>query len=140
LVAALTAVEEDETAADLITVLKGEGPFTVFAPTDAAFASLYELAGVADFTALVNAVGITTIEAVLKYHVVNARVFSTDLPNLSSNTITTLGGDFMLNLGSLTITDTDAALELGSADAAIVDTDILATNGVIHVIDEVILP
>src|SRR6056297_1452438 len=140
LVAALTAVENDETTADLITILKGEGPFTVFAPTDAAFASLYALAEVADFSALVDAVGIATIEAVLKYHVVGARVFSTDLPNLSSTTVTTLGGDFTLNLGSLTITDTDAALELGSADAAIVDTDILATNGVIHVIDEVILP
>lgn len=140
LVAALTAVEEDESAADLITVLKGEGPYTVFAPTDAAFASLYELAEVADFTALVNAVGISTIEAVLKYHVVDARVFSTDLPNLSSNTITTLGGNFTLNLGSLTITDTDTALELVSEDAVIIDTDILATNGVIHVIDEVILP
>ncbi len=140
LVAALTAVEEDESAADLITVLKGEGPYTVFAPTDAAFESLYELAGVADFDALVNAVGISTIEAVLKYHVVDARVFSTDLPNLASSTVTTLGGDFTLNLGSLTITDADAALELGSEDATIVDTDILATNGVIHVIDEVLLP
>lgn len=140
LVAALTAVEEDESAADLITVLKGNGPYTVFAPTDEAFESLYELAGVADFTALVNAVGISTIEAVLKYHVVDARVFSSDLPNLASSTVTTLGGDFTLNLSSLTITDADAALELGSQDATIVDTDILATNGVIHVIDEVILP
>jgi transforming growth factor-beta-induced protein len=140
LVAALTAVEEDESAADLITVLKGEGPYTVFAPTDDAFESLYTLAGVADFDALVTAQGIGVIEAVLKYHVVDARVFSTDLPNLSSSTVTTLGGDFTLNLGSLTITDTDAALELGSVDATIVDTDILATNGVIHVIDEVILP
>ncbi|MFP4024362.1 MAG: fasciclin domain-containing protein [Thiohalospira sp.] len=140
LVAALTAVENDETTDDLITVLKGEGPFTVFAPTDAAFASLYDLAGVEDFSALVDAVGIETIEAVLKYHVIGARVFSTDLPNLPSTTVTTLGGDFTLNLSSLTITDTDAALELGSEDAAIVDTDILATNGVIHVIDEVVLP
>ncbi|HKL09521.1 MAG TPA: fasciclin domain-containing protein [Bacteroidales bacterium] len=140
LVAALTAVENEETTADLITILKGEGPFTVFAPTDAAFASLYALAEVADFSALVDAVGIATIEAVLKYHVVGARVFSTDLPNLSSTTVTTLGGDFTLNLGSLTITDTDAALGLETVDAAIVDTDILATNGVIHVIDEVILP
>jgi len=140
LVAALTAVEEDESAADLITALKGEGPFTVFAPTDAAFESLYDLAGVADFTALVNAVGIATIEAVLKYHVVDARVFSTDLPNLSSNKVATLGGEFTLNLGSLTITDDDAALSLGTEDASIIDTDILGTNGVIHVIDEVILP
>jgi transforming growth factor-beta-induced protein len=67
-------------------------------------------------------------------------VFSTDLPNLGSNTVTTLGGSFTLNLGNLTITDTDAALSLGSADASIVATDILGTNGVIHVIDEVILP
>ncbi len=140
LVAALTAVEEDGSTADLITVLKGEGPFTVFAPTDAAFESLYTLAGVADFDALVTAQGIGVIEAVLKYHVVEGRVFSTDLPNLSSSTVTTLGGNFTLNLGSLTITDTDAALGLGSEDATIVDTDILATNGVIHVIDEVILP
>lgn len=140
LVAALTAVENDSHAADLITILSGTGPFTVFAPTDAAFASLYDLANVADFNALVAAVGIPVIEAVLKYHVVGARVFSTDLPNLASNNVTTLGGSITLNLGTLTITDTDAALVLGSVDATIVDTDILGTNGVIHVIDEVILP
>lgn len=140
LVAALTAVENDETAANLITILSGDGPFTVFAPTDAAFESLYTLAGVADFDALVTAVGISTIEAVLKYHVVSGRVFSTDLPNLASSTVTTLGGTFTLNLSTLTITDTDAALTLGSSDATIVDTDIMGTNGVIHVIDEVILP
>jgi len=140
LVAALTAVENNENTADLITILSGDGPFTVFAPTDAAFESLYNLAGVADFDALVAAVGIGTIEAVLKYHVFSGRVFSTDLPNLLSLTVTSLGGDFTLNLSSLTITDTDAALSLGTTDASIVDTDILATNGVIHVIDEVILP
>jgi len=140
LVAALTAVENNENTADLITILSGDGPFTVFAPTDAAFESLYNLAGVADFDALVAAVGIGTIEAVLKYHVLSGRVFSTDLPNLLSSTVTSLGGDFTLNLSSLTITDTDAALSLGTTDASIVDTDILATNGVIHVIDEVILP
>ena len=140
LVAALTAVENDGTTANLITVLSGTGPFTVFAPTDAAFASLYTMAGVADFSALVAAVGIGTIEAVLKYHVVGARVFSSDLPNLSSSTVATLGGNITLNLGSLSITDTDAALGLGTADATIVSTDIAGTNGVIHVIDHVMLP
>ena len=140
LVAALTAVENDPDAADLITILSGTGPFTVFAPTDAAFESLYTLAGVADFDALLALIGIPTLEAVLTYHVLGARVFSSDLPNLPSNVVTTLGGDITLDLGTLTIADTDAALGLGSADAAIISTDILGTNGVIHVIDEVLLP
>lgn len=140
LVAALSAVENDATTDNLITVLSGTGPFTVFAPTDAAFQDLYDMAGVADFNALVNTVGIETIEAVLKYHVVGARVFSSDLPNLSSNVVATLGGNITLNLGTLTITDTDAALNLGTADASITSTDILGTNGVIHVINKVLLP
>jgi len=140
LVAALTAVENDPTAANLITILSGTGPFTVFAPTDAAFASLYTLAGVANFDALVAAIGIPTLEAVLKYHVLGARVFSTDLPNLSSNVVATLGGNITLNLAALTITDIDAALSLGSADATITSTDIFGTNGVIHVINQVLLP
>ncbi|HBH47787.1 MAG TPA: hypothetical protein DDX98_04070 [Bacteroidales bacterium] len=144
LVAALTAVENDGSTDALITALSGEGPFTVFAPTDAAFQSLYTLASVADFNALVDAVGIGTIEAVLKYHVLNGRVFSTDIPNAldgnSSVALETLtGGSFTLN-SDLTITDSDAALGIGTADASIIDTDIFGTNGVIHVIDEVILP
>jgi len=140
LVAALTAVENDNTAANLITILSGTGPFTVFAPTDAAFTALYQLAGVANFNALVAAVGIPAIEAVLKYHVVGARVFSSDLPNLASNVVATLGGNITLNLGNLTITDTDAALKLGTQDASITGTDITGTNGVIHVINKVLLP
>ncbi len=140
LVAALTAVENAGTTSKLITILSGAGPFTVFAPTDAAFSALYTKAGVANFQALVTAVGIGTIEAVLKYHVVGARVFSADLPNLTSNVVTTLGGTITLNLSTLTITDTDAALHLGTPDAAITATDIMGTNGVIHVIDQVLLP
>jgi len=95
---------------------------------------------VADFNALVAAVGIPAIEAVLKYHVVGARVFSSDLPNLASNVVATLGGNITLNLGNLTITDTDAALKLGTQDASITGTDITGTNGVIHVINKVLLP
>jgi transforming growth factor-beta-induced protein len=140
LVAALTAVENDPHAANLITILSGNGPFTVFAPTDAAFTALYQLAGVADFNALVAAQGISKIEAVLKYHVVGARVFSSDLPNLTSNVVTTLGGNITLNLGTLTITDTDDVLKLNTPDASIIITDITGTNGVIHVIDKVLLP
>jgi transforming growth factor-beta-induced protein len=140
LVAALTAVQEDELTASLITILSGDGPFTVFAPTDAAFESLYELAGVADFSALLDLVGIETLETVLLYHVLEARVFSTDLPNLSNNTVETLGGAITFNLSNLTIADSDAALQLGTADATIIDVDIFGTNGVIHVINEVLLP
>lgn len=148
LVAALTAVQDDDDAANLITILSSSmnddgAPFTIFAPTDAAFQNLYTLANVDDFAALVTAVGIPTIEAVLKYHVVSgARIFSTDLPNLSSTTVTSLGGTFSLDLATLELTDTDDALELGSENATIMDTglDILGTNGVIHIIDEVILP
>lgn len=144
LVAALTAVENDASAANLVTTLSGTSgsPFTVFAPTDAAFAQLYTDAGVADLDGLIGSVGISTLEAVLTYHVVGgARIFSSDLPNLTSNTVTSLGGTFTLDLATLTITETDGALSLDTDnDAAIVGTDILGTNGVIHVIDKVILP
>jgi transforming growth factor-beta-induced protein len=140
LVAALSAVENDESTADLITILSGTGPFTVFAPTDAAFEALYDLAGVADFGALVSAVGIGTVETVLKYHVLGARVFSSDLPNLSGNVVATLAGDITLNLDDLTITDSDSALGLDTTDAGITATDIMGTNGVIHVINQVLLP
>lgn len=144
LVAALTAVEQDQTTDALVTILSGEGSFTVFAPTDAAFQALYASAGVADFNALVDAVGIGTIEAVLKYHVLDSKVFSTDIPNAldgkESVAITPLiEGTFNIN-SDFTITDSDAALEIGTPDASIVSTDILGTNGVIHVIDNVILP
>lgn len=144
LVAALTAVENDGTTDALVSILSGEGSFTVFAPTDAAFASLYSLAQVADFAALVDAVGIETIAVVLKYHVLGSKVFSSDIPNaLNGNANVALSplaeGNFSLN-SDLTITDTDGALQLGTVDASIIKADILGTNGVIHVIDQVILP
>jgi transforming growth factor-beta-induced protein len=144
LVAALTAVEQDMSTDALVTILSGDGPFTVFAPTDAAFQALYELAGVADFSALVEAVGIGTIEVVLKYHVLGSKVFSKDIPNaLDGNASVAISplmeGSFTIN-NDFTITDSDAALGLGTSDASIVTTDILGTNGVIHVIDNVILP
>ncbi len=147
LVAALTAVEQDNSTADLISILSSSGasvgaPFTVFAPTDAAFNQLYQDAGVADLDALAQAVGLATVEAVLLYHVIGgARIFSTDLPNLTSSTVTSLGGTFTLDVGTLTITETDSALSLNADDTAeIIGTDILGVNGVIHTIDKVILP
>lgn len=147
LVAALTAVENDGGAPNLITALSAsDGSFTVFAPTDAAFEALYALAGVANLTELLALPGvdINTLATVLQYHVLGSRVFSTDIPNaLAGNASVALtplaGGSFTLN-SDLTITDVDNALSLGSTDAEIIDTDILGTNGVIHVINQVILP
>ncbi|NQZ74825.1 MAG: fasciclin domain-containing protein [Ekhidna sp.] len=149
LVAALTAVS-NETSTDLIAALSGDGPFTVFAPTDEAFQRLYDAVGdensdgSADISDLVEAVGLETIATVLQYHVLGGRVFSEDIPNaLNGNTSVTLsplaGGDWTLN-SDFTITATDGALGLGLDDAGIIATDILATNGVIHVIDQVKLP
>lgn len=145
LVAALTAIENDASTPALITALSNaDGSFTIFAPTDAAFNALYSLAGVQDLDGLAAAIGLSTVATVLQYHVLGSRVFSADIPNaLDGNASVTLtplaGGTFTLN-SSLTITDTDGALSLGTADASITGTDILGTNGVIHVIDQVITP
>jgi len=131
LVSLLSSTDEDGTSA----------PFTIFAPTDSAFFRLYEAATVTDLNGLATALGVATVEAVLTYHVIgDARVFSADLPNLSSTTVNTLGGSITLDLSSRTITDTDAAVEVGAADATIASTGVLGRYVVIHVIDEVILP
>ncbi|MEM9857263.1 MAG: fasciclin domain-containing protein [Bacteroidota bacterium] len=146
LVAALTAVQNDMDAPNLITDLSNpDGAFTVFAPTDAAFQALFTLAQVQDLNGLVTAAGgIEVIATVLQYHVVSGRIFSTDIPNvLDGNmqaTVTPLaGGSWTLN-NNLTIADADDVLELGTTNASITGTDIFGTNGVIHTIDQVILP
>jgi len=111
------------TAAGLGETLKGEGPFTVFAPTDDAFAALPEgtiEALLADPEALA---------AILTYHVVAGKVMSTDLTE--GMTAATVNG------ADITITLEGGAKVNG---ANIVAADIEATNGVIHVIDAVILP
>ena len=110
-------------AAGLVETLKGEGPFTVFAPTDAAFAALPEgtIEGLlADPEALA---------AILTYHVVAGKVMSTDLTD--GMTATTVNG------AEITIGTTGGVTVNG---ANVVTADIEASNGVIHVIDAVILP
>lgn len=134
LVAALVKVSGDPAGADLVgTLSDADGNFTVFAPTDAAFAALYAALGVTG----VDDIDVATLQAVLTYHVVaGARVLSTDLPNLSSGTVATVnGGSFELDPATATIDDNGS-----SASTAITATDLLATNGVIHVIDKVLLP
>ncbi|MFO8124890.1 fasciclin domain-containing protein [Yoonia sp.] len=110
-------------AAGLVETLKGDGPFTVFAPTDEAFAALPEgtvEALLADPEALA---------AILTYHVVPGKVMSTDLSN--NMMATTVNG------ADVTITTEGGVMVDG---ANVVTPDIEASNGVIHVIDAVILP
>jgi len=110
-------------AAGLVDTLKGDGPFTVFAPTDEAFAALPEgtVEGLlADPDALAK---------ILTYHVVAGKVMSTDLSN---------------NMMAATVNGADVTIMTEGGvmvnDANVVTADIEASNGVIHVIDKVILP
>jgi len=115
------------TAADLVETLSGEGPFTVFAPTDDAFAALP--AGTLDSLLLPeNKQALTDI---LLYHVVSGKVMAADVVTLTSAP-TVLGKD-------ITITVKDGKVYLNDTVQVII-TDIEASNGVIHVIDAVLLP
>jgi len=124
----------DDTEGDLVELLGSEdGTYTVFAPTDQAFID----AGFADVAAI-EAADAVTLRAILLYHVVPSAVFSTDL---SSGPVATAGGsDVTINVADpVTITDIDSD-SAGTEDAEVIDVDILTTNGVIHVIDAVLLP
>jgi transforming growth factor-beta-induced protein len=114
-------------AAELVDTLKGEGPFTVFAPTDEAFAALP--AGTLDSLLLPeNQQQLTDI---LLYHVVPGRVMASDVTGLSSAS-TVLGQD-------VTVTVQDGSVFLND-NVQIIITDIETSNGVIHVLDAVLLP
>ena len=113
------------TAAGLVETLKGEGPFTVFAPTDEAFAALP--AGTVED--LLKPENKDKLVAVLTYHVVPGKVMSTDLTN-EMKAATVQGGEVtIMTEGGVMVND-----------AKVVQADIEASNGVIHVIDKVILP
>lgn len=114
----------------IATVSDGEaGPLTVFAPTNDAFASLLvEL----EVTALTD-IATSTINAVLLNHIVNANVQSTQL---TSGAVPTLGGDITADAPAFTLTDGNG--RVSNIVTSLVD--IQATNGVVHVIDKVILP
>jgi uncharacterized surface protein with fasciclin (FAS1) repeats len=112
-------------AAGLADTLSGKGPFTVFAPTDAAFAKLP--AGTVD--TLLKPEKKKKLQSILLYHVVAGKVLSTDL---KSGPVKTLeGGDITVDLSGGTVKVNDAT---------VIKADILASNGVIHVIDTVLLP
>ena len=121
-----TTLAKALTAADLVDTLKGTGPFTVFAPTDEAFAKLP--AGTLDN--LLKPENKAMLRRVLTYHVVPGKVMAADVVKVSS--AKTVSGD------PLAIAVNGSTVTVGKAQ--VVKTDIAASNGVIHVIDTVLLP
>lgn len=117
----LAAVE----AAGLSDTLKGEGPFTVFAPTDSAFAALPD--GTVD--TLLKPENRDRLTSILTYHVVPGKVMSTDLTE-GMKAKTVQGGELTITL--------DGGAKVNGAN--VTTADIAASNGVIHVVDQVILP
>ena len=113
-------------AADLVNTLKGPGPFTVFAPTDEAFAKLP--AGTLEN--LLKPENKATLVRVLTYHVVAGKVMAADVAKISS--AKAVSGDAL----RINVTGNNVTVD----NAKVVKTDIAASNGVIHVIDTVLLP
>ena len=113
-------------AADLVDTLKGDGPFTVFAPTDAAFAKLPK----GTVESLLKPENRDQLVEILTYHVVPGKVKAADVVKL--NEAKTVNGQ------DVTITVADSGVRVDNAN--VVKTDIGASNGVIHVIDTVIIP
>jgi uncharacterized surface protein with fasciclin (FAS1) repeats len=112
-------------AADLVDTLKGKGPFTVFAPTDEAFAKLPK----GTVETLLKPENKKKLQAVLTYHVVAGDVRAADVVKLKSAK-TVQGQEVKI----------DASKGVKVNDATVTKTDIVCSNGVIHVIDTVILP
>ena len=113
-------------AADLVTTLKGDGPFTVFAPTDEAFAALPE----GTVENLLKPENKEQLISVLTYHVVAGKIMSSDIAGTTAMVESVQGSELDVNA-------TDGVTVDG---ATVVTADIETDNGVIHVIDRVVLP
>lgn len=126
------------TAADLVAVLQGKGPFTVFAPVNAAFAKLPE----GTVTTLLKAENKATLAKILTYHVVAGNLDAAAVVKAITDgggkvEVTTVsGGKLIVSLkdGKVILTDENGGV------ATVLVTDLKADNGVIHVIDSVVLP
>ena len=114
-------------AAGLVDVLKGDGPFTVFAPTDEAFAALPE----GTVETLLMPENIDQLTAILTYHVVAGEVMAADI-------VGTDFAAFTVNGEAISVNGLHSSVMVN--DATVVAADVDATNGVIHVIDSVLLP
>ena len=126
---ALSILVEAVTAANLGATLSGTGPFTVFAPTNTAFAALLTELGITKAALLADSALLTKV---LTYHVLPSRVLKADVP--VGPAITTVQGETFTVNASLVITDRRART------SNITATDVLTSNGVVHLIDKVILP
>ena len=113
-------------AAGLVDTLKGKGPFTVFAPTDAAFAKLPK----GTVEELLKPENKAKLTAILTYHVVAGKVMAADVLKVK-DAKTVQGGSIKVNAGGGKVM---------VDDATVVKTDIGASNGVIHVVDSVLMP
>lgn len=120
------------TAAGLVDTLKGAGPFTVFAPTDDAFAKLP--AGTID-TLLKDPKGDLT--SILTYHVIPGKVMAADVLTMNGKKVKTVqGAELTIKVDGSTVMLVDAA----GKSVTVTATDVAASNGVIHVIDGVLMP
>lgn len=134
----VSTLVEALSAAELTTALEGEGPFTVFAPTNAAFDALPE--GILE--ALLKPENKEALAAILRYHVAASELKAADITSAldmaqESYTVTTLHGDPLLAMladGSVQLKDPQGNT------ATVTATDVMASNGVIHLIDQVLLP
>ena len=116
-------------AAGLVETLKGEGPFTVFAPTEEAFANALAALGLTAEQLLADP---DTLTAVLTYHVIPGTVMSSDLIGASDLNVATVNG------AEVVVNEDMGTVSINSA--TVVTADIETSNGVIHVINEVLLP
>ena len=112
-------------AADLVETLQGAGPFTVFAPTDEAFAKLPK----GTVESLLKPENKEKLIAILTYHVVPGKVMAADVKTMKAKTVNGQSLDLKVGEGKVTVNN-----------AKVVKTDVPASNGVIHVIDTVVLP
>ncbi len=113
-------------AAGLVETLKGEGPFTVFAPTDEAFAALPE----GTVESLLEEENRDQLVSILTYHVIPGRVMSADIAGQTLSVETVQGSELAI----------DATDGVRVGEAMVVTADVEASNGVIHVIDTVLIP
>ncbi len=113
-------------AAGLVETLKGDGPFTVFAPTNDAFAALPE----GTVESLLKPENKEQLIAVLTYHVIPGRVMSADIAGKMADVETVQGSSLSIDATSGVMVD----------NASVTTADIITSNGVIHVIDKVVLP